>query len=129
MVSDRLTSFSRTRSVSRPGVAISTSTPGAIFLTWLKRETPPSTSAVETCAPLASMRNDSSICTASSRVGTRISARAVFGRRLLPSAMIFDRIGSAKAAVLPEPVWATPRMSRPASCAGMALTWIGFGSV
>ena len=56
-------------------------------------------------------------------------ARAVLGRRLVPSAMILDRIGSAKAAVLPEPVWAMPRMSRPASCAGMALIWIGFGSV
>ena len=128
-VSARLTSPSRTRSVSRPGVAMRTSTPGAIFLTWLKRETPPSTSAVETCTPLASMRMVSSICTASSRVGARISARAVFGRRLVPSAMIFVRIGSAKAAVLPEPVWATPRMSRPASCGGMAfdLDRLGLG--
>ncbi len=71
----------------------------------------------------------SSICTASSRVGARISARVVLARRLVPSAMIFDRIGSAKAAVLPEPVWAMPKMSRPSSCGGIAWTWIGFGSV
>ena len=83
------------------------STPGAIFLTWLKRDTPPSTSAVEMCRPLASTRIVSSICTASSRVGARISARAVFGVRLVPSAMILVRIGRLKAAVLPEPVWAT----------------------
>ena len=51
-VSERLTSPSRTRSVSRPGVAMRMSTPGAIFLTWLKRDTPPSTSAVETCSAL-----------------------------------------------------------------------------
>ena len=129
VVSASTTSRSRTRSVKRPGVATSTSTPGASFFTWLKRDTPPSTSAVEICAPFDSLRIVSSICTASSRVGARISARAVFGRRLSPSAMIFDRIGSAKAAVLPEPVWAMPNRSRPSSCAGMALIWIGFGSM
>jgi hypothetical protein len=101
----------------------------AIFFTWLKRDTPPSTSAVDICAPLASLRIVSSICTASSRVGARISARAVFGRRLEPSAMILERIGSAKAAVLPEPVCATPRMSRPSSWAGnrLLLDRLGIG--
>ena len=129
LVSASTRSPSRTRSVNRPGVAIRMSTPGATFFTWLKRETPPSTSAVETCAPLASSLIMSSICTASSRVGARIRARAVFGRRLVPSAMILDRIGNAKAAVLPEPVWAIPKMSRPSSCGGIACVWIGLGSV
>src|SRR5690606_36490156 len=48
--------------------------------------------------------------------------------RLVPRAMMRDRIGKAKAAVLPEPVCAMPRMSRPASCAGMACSWIGLGT-
>jgi len=38
-------------------------------------------------------------------------------------------IGNAKAAVLPVPVWATPSRSRPASRCGMAVVWIGVGSM
>ena len=37
------------------------------------------------------------------------------------------RIGSAKAAVLPVPVWAMPMRSRPASRSGMVWAWIGVG--
>ena len=37
------------------------------------------------------------------------------------------RMGSAKAAVLPVPVWAMPNMSRPARSSGMAAAWIGVG--
>ena len=39
------------------------------------------------------------------------------------------RIGSAKAAVLPVPVWAMPRTSRPCSSAGMVRAWMGVGTV
>ena len=39
------------------------------------------------------------------------------------------RIGSAKAAVLPVPVWAMPTTSRPASTWGMVWAWIGVGVV
>ena len=38
------------------------------------------------------------------------------------------KMGSTKAAVLPVPVWAMPRRSRPASRAGMAWRWMGVGS-
>jgi len=38
-----------------------------------------------------------------------------------------ERIGRAKAAVLPVPVCAQPRTSRPASAGPMALAWIGVG--
>ena len=38
-------------------------------------------------------------------------------------------IGRVKAAVLPVPVWAMPRMSRPASATGMASLWMGVASV
>ena len=34
-------------------------------------------------------------------------------------------IGQMKEQVLPEPVWAIPRASRPLSTAGMAVAWIG----
>ena len=37
--------------------------------------------------------------------------------------------GSAKAAVLPVPVWAMPSTSRPCSSAGMVRAWIGVGTV
>jgi ubiquinone/menaquinone biosynthesis C-methylase UbiE len=36
-------------------------------------------------------------------------------------------IGKAKAAVLPVPVWAMPRRSRPAKRCGIACAWIGVG--
>ncbi len=38
-------------------------------------------------------------------------------------------MGSANAAVLPVPVCALPMTSRPAIIRGMALNWIGVGSV
>src|SRR5690606_18353606 len=78
--------------------------------------------------PLDRIFTVSSICTASSRVGARISARAVFGERLLPRPMILVRIGSARAAVLPEPVWATPSTSLPAREGGIAFSCTGFGT-
>ena len=37
--------------------------------------------------------------------------------------------GSAKAAVLPVPVWAMPSTSRPCSSAGMVRAWMGVGTV
>jgi hypothetical protein len=36
-------------------------------------------------------------------------------------------IGRVKAAVLPVPVWAQPRTSRPMSTIGMACSWMGVG--
>ena len=38
-----------------------------------------------------------------------------------------DSSGSAKAAVLPVPVWARPSTSLPASRGGMQAAWIGSG--
>src|SRR5258706_381155 len=37
----------------------------------------------------------------------------------------FSIIGRVKAAVLPVPVWAIPRISWPARATGMACSWIG----
>ena len=72
-------------------------------------------------------RRLSSICNASSRVGARISARVAKRRGVDGRAGRCCSIGSAKAAVLPVPVWATPSRSRPSSRGGMA--WPGWGSV
>ena len=77
---------------------------------------------------MASVSPTSSIWPHSSRVG--VTTRAV-GCAFLPStiigALMFCRIGSTKAAVLPVPVWAQPTTSRPASTRGMACSWIGVG--
>ena len=54
------------------------------------------------------------------------AAGAGAGRRL--PAPRRCRIGRAKAAVLPVPVWAMPCTSRPASADGMAWVWIGVGA-
>ena len=50
----------------------------------------------------------------------RAPARSVFLARCW-------RIGSAKAAVLPVPVWAMPSRSRPSSRLGMDFAWMGVG--
>ena len=39
------------------------------------------------------------------------------------------RIGRAKAAVLPVPVWAEPMISFPERATGMAWAWMGVGSL
>ena len=72
----------------------------------------------------ASRRNSTSIWTASSRVGARIRRAGGPCRR---SSIRRCRIGSAKAAVLPVPVWARPSTSRPSRTAGMVSAWIGRG--
>ena len=125
-VSSSRSSPPSTRSTMRPGVAITTSTPRAMPRTWALRDMPPRTSWVESRPP-AKLRRLASICTASSRVGARMSARQVFGlgRPLRPR--IACTIGRPKAAVLPVPVCATPSRSRPSSCAGIEAAWIGVG--
>jgi hypothetical protein len=45
---------------------------------------------------------------------------------LLPVS-IFDKIGTANAAVLPVPVWASPTTSEPAISAGIVAAWIAEG--
>src|SRR5262245_30706122 len=68
----------------------------------------------------------SSIWTASSRVGARISAR-VPGVSVPASAAVMNRcrIGSTKAAVLPVPVSAVAITSSPASAQGSTALWMG----
>ena len=68
----------------------------------------------------------SATCIASSRVGTRTSAE-VLPSPAFPMGMRWS-VGSANAAVLPVPVGASARRSRPASSGGIASRWIGVGS-
>ena len=72
----------------------------------------------------AKVPSASATCMASSRVGVRTSA---WTPRWVGSTAASS--GSPNAAVLPVPVWATPVMSRPASSAGMACSWIAVGVV
>ena len=65
----------------------------------------------------------------SSRVGDSTRTRQPPRGGRPPLAARRCRIGSAKAAVLPVPVWAMPSRSRPSSTAGMAWAWIGVGVV
>jgi hypothetical protein len=111
-VSLRRSLRSSTRSLRRPGVAMTTSTPLAIF--WICASAKRRRGRARSTAALpASLCSTSSICTASSRVGARISARVVIGDGRPVSSAMPARIGRPKAAVLPEPVWAMPMMSRP----------------
>ena len=77
-------------------------------------------SPVDGCAPqpvpAARMRITSWICSASSRVGVTISARA----GAFPAVSSLLRMGRTNAAVLPVPVCAVPMMSRPRRAAGIA---------
>src|SRR4030067_339592 len=68
---------------------------------------------------------------ASSLVGVSTRARTGRNARPFPSRgrLSFCRMGSAKTAVFPVPVWAHPSRSFPASTWGIAFSWIGVGTV
>src|SRR5580693_6138898 len=84
---------------------------------------------VVTQRPMARARGLSTVVTwvASSLVGMRTRPRGRAGS-VDPPASRLTR-GREKPRVLPEPVWARPRMSRPASASGSAAAWTGNGSV
>ncbi len=74
------------------------------------------TPVIDVCLP--SEASSLTICTASSRVGASIMAWVpAFGS-------IFWSNGRPKAAVLPVPVLAWPRMSFPVSISGMSVDWM-----
>ena len=106
------------RSSRRPGVAIRTSTPLFSAATWSPMETPPISSTQVSLVPLAYLAKLSATWSASSRVGARTMARGMRARAR-PDARRSTR-GRVKAAVLPVPVWAMPRTSRPARATGIA---------
>src|ERR1035437_8022276 len=69
---------------------------------------------------MESLWTSSETCTASSRVGQRMSTCTA--RRL---GSVFSMAGMANAAVLPEPVCDWPTTSRPLISTGMASAWMG----
>ena len=80
-------------------------------------------------APHAGLRrppgsSTSATCSASSRVGTSTSPSGALGSA---TSVMRASIGTPKASVLPEPVWARPHTSRPCSATGIASVWIANG--
>ncbi|MCY1499505.1 hypothetical protein D9M68_335240 [compost metagenome] len=113
-------------SSSRPGVPISTSGSLRIIAACTLKSSPPVTSPALRKVNWAKASTCLRVCCASSRVGSRISARVrTFG---LASPSRRCSIGSTKAAVLPLPVCAITRRSRPSRAGGMAAAWTGVGS-
>ncbi len=115
------------RSISRPGVAISTSTPFSSAANWSPIDTPPISKAIESLWLAPYFSKFSATCAANSRVGSRMRLRGIRAR-LRPWARM-SIIGSTKLAVLPVPVCAMPTMSFIISTGGIACAWIGVGSV
>ena len=111
------------RSSTRPGVPITTCAP-LIARICCALSTPPNTAAQRTAS---SAESASYVCSASSRVGARTSARGP-----LPAPLDGRRRASAgmpKASVLPLPVSAMPTTSFPESAGGHAQAWMGVGSL
>ncbi|CAM5579601.1 hypothetical protein SBADM41S_10801 [Streptomyces badius] len=115
------------RSLSRPGVATSTSAPRRRVADCLVIDMPPTTVASRRCTAVAYGVRASVTCWASSRVGTRTMASGARGSLRRPA--VRASRARPKARVLPEPVRPRPRMSRPASEFGRVAPWIGKGSV
>ena len=119
------------RSSRRPGVATTMSAPPRKPIICGLIDTPPNTTVTLTgCASCrASNRATSPICTASSRVGTKIKAltrlcRPAGGSWFSARAC---KTGRQNASVLPEPVSAETSTSRPASTRAIAWACTGVG--
>ena len=111
------------RSSSRPGVDTSISTPFFSISICAPGLIPPISTPQRYGRYLPYALIDSSICSASSRVGVSISAR------MPPRGLFVIRLstGSENAAVFPVPVCAQPSTSLPSSAGGMAFSCMGDG--
>ena len=112
----------------RPGVATHTSTPFLRSMRCSLMFVPPTTIVVlnpfdDRLKIFASF----SICCASSRVGAMTMAKGPSPRLISGCWRQCWIIGMENAAVLPEPVSAHPRTSRPEQITGMACAWMGVG--
>ncbi|CAM5361299.1 hypothetical protein SNARM312S_08285 [Streptomyces narbonensis] len=115
------------RSMRRPGVAMRTSAPRRSAEDCREIDMPPTTVVIRRRRAPAYGVRASVTCWASSRVGTRTSARGAVGSARRPA--VRARSARPKARVLPEPVRPRPRTSRPAREFGRVAAWIGNGSV
>src|SRR4051812_2751057 len=116
------------RCFSRPGVATSTSTPRVRASICRPYAAPPTTVATRCPSAWASGVRTAATCCASSRVGTSTRARGAYGVRRVVEACRRLTIGSANASVLPDPVRARPRTSRPARASGSTRVWMAKGA-
>ena len=116
------------RSIRRPGVATTMSTPRVSASICLPYGAPPKMQHSLRPSASPSGRIASATCIASSRVGTSTRPRGAFDIRFDPDVASLASIGRPKAIVLPPPVWARPSTSRPARASGMARDWIANGA-
>src|SRR4029077_19423744 len=84
---------------------------------------------VATLRPMARASGTRTACTwvASSRVGTSTRPRGRHAIVYPPASRATS--GMLNPRVLPEPVWARPRMSKPARASGSVAAWTGYGTV
>src|SRR3954469_17905244 len=110
------------RSLTRPTVPTTTWPPPRSWACWVRIGAPPKTAT--TSMPLRDPYARRAWVTwmHSSRVGVSTSAWMASS-----SGSTYSIIGSPKAAVLPEPVWAWPITSRPSRSGGTACSWMGDG--
>ena len=111
------------KSFKRPGVAIKISQPLRSAFLCGPDGAPPYTQQARSFKYLPNFLKFSKIWTASSRVGVNTNAR--IWCFFLYSSLF--KIGNAKAAVLPVPVWAQAMISFPSNMTGIAFSWIGDG--
>ena len=109
----------------RPGVATKTSTPCLSCLVCVSILTPPYTLTTLSSMNWLYALMLSVTCAASSRVGTKISARTLPEWMSFGVSAICCKIGKANAAVLPVPVCAFARISLPRPAAGIACCCTG----
>ena len=117
------------RSMSRPGVATMTSTPLRSSEICGPIAAPPNTTPTRRFSARATDSSSSATWRASSRVGTSTRPRGCSAWRVEFDRLSRVSIGSPNASVLPEPVWARPSTSRPASASATVRAWIGDGTV
>ena len=116
-MSDNVNSLAFIKSMSRNGVATTTSMPPAKLSIWSSREAPPYTANTRRAHGRPIGSSTSATCNANSRVGTNTSPRGARGR---PAASMRESIGTPNANVLPEPVRARPQRSAPVMATGIA---------
>ncbi|GAV45563.1 hypothetical protein Saa2_08554 [Streptomyces acidiscabies] len=125
--SSRTQSPRSTRSLRRPGLATTTSTPRRSVSACRVMDRPPTTVVIRRLTAVAYGDSASVTCWASSLVGTSTSARGDFGCARSPA--VRARSARPNARVLPEPVRPRPSRSRPAREFGSVAAWIGKGVV
>jgi len=117
------------KSINRPGVAITISTPRSRSRACGPFGAPPNTQVLRTYVEKPKSWATLCICWANSRVGARTKAMGPSPRVSLSWLLMWTIAGSIYANVLPEPVCAIPTISRPLIAMGHPCAWIEVGSL